>query len=268
MFSHRSLDMFALKALNLLFHWISSSLLSVCNSCKPTGSRSIRCPQLFLTCSLDGFNTHTHTHPNPTVVWQKTFTSLQQHLTRTGKVNEQEWFAWKHGSKHTMCFTVKLLSQLWGLREHTTHTNRLPKGPFPQKKKKKSAKRVVTCSRLTLKHKAVWCTQKQQPSGRCMDILKQVQLSISQATAFPAHSVSMCAAVLLRRAGWSGGVGGGRHSRRLCDDNLLQHSACSHMYSWNATHSKQQIELHTNQHTHTQTHAQTRRERHDNKLTE
>lgn len=42
-----------------------------------------------------------------------------------------------------------------------------------------------------------------------MHILKQVPLSISKAALFPAHSVSMCAAVLLRWAGWSGGVGWG-----------------------------------------------------------
>lgn len=51
----------------------------------------------------------------------------------------------------------------------------------------------------------------------------------------------------MSRMEWWGGVG---HSRRLCDDNLLQHSACSHMYSWNVTHDKQQIELHTNKHRH------------------
>lgn len=143
--------MFTIEVLNQpsesAIHWISSALLSVCNSRIPTGSKSIHSAQLFLTCSLDGFSTETHTHTHlhkdtHTDTQRelrpcqgeagKLFPPLQRHLPRTGKVNEQEWFVWKRGSEHTMCSAVKLSCQLWRLWEHTAHTNRLPQGPHPR----------------------------------------------------------------------------------------------------------------------------------------
>lgn len=108
--------MFTIDVLTPFAHWISSALLSVCNSRMPTGTKSIHSPQLYLTCSLAGFSTHTYKH-------------TQQHLSRTGKVNEQEWFVCKRGTEHTMRFAVKLFCQLWRLWEHTVHTNSSPRGP-------------------------------------------------------------------------------------------------------------------------------------------
>lgn len=137
LFSHMSLDMFALEAPNLLFHWISSSLLCL-QLTQAYREQEHSLPTALLNV-LPRWLRYTHAHTSkPDCGLAKNFTALQQHLARTGKVNEQEWYVWKHGSEHTMWFTVKLLSQLWGFREHTTHTNRLPKGPFPQKKKKKN----------------------------------------------------------------------------------------------------------------------------------
>lgn len=135
--------MFGIEVLNSPIHWISSALLSVCNSRMPTGSESIHSAQLFLTCSLDGFSTQTHTSAHTHADTQselrpcqrggkQTFPPLPRHLPRTGKVNEQEWFVWKRGSEHTMCFAVKLSCQLWRLGERTAHTNRLPEGLLPR----------------------------------------------------------------------------------------------------------------------------------------
>lgn len=154
--------------------------------------------------------THRHTHYETTMVWQETLLSLQQHLPRKGKVNE-EWFVWKQGNGHTMRSAVKLSCQLWRLWEHTAHTNRLPKGPFPQILCKISSRwqnREGGDTRPALRWRKYTGAGDGGGSAvmRRMDIFKQVQLQLSKAATFTANSRSMCAAETRRKERWGGGT--------------------------------------------------------------